>query len=103
MAKATNFVISKGDEDIAFFVHESDARLFAAAPKMLEMLRRLEWSGSESYQWAGGWIDLPICSICEGLHKNEHSEKQGSKGNQVGHYDNCELAALLAAGGTDAK
>lgn len=79
-----NHAVAKDGVDVAFFTHESDARLFAAAPKMLAMLRRLEWAGHDS-------DGESACIDCEHLKIN-------------GHAPDCELAALLANGGpTDAK
>ncbi len=58
-----------------------DATIIAAAPRMREMLLRLEWTG-----WLG-IDDGPGCPVCSGSKPDDMING--------GHAPDCELSALL--------
>ncbi len=70
---------------------EANAHLLAAALKLLEACKRLEWSDWADFQRSGR---RPRCPACKGLQNDmEIDEVQAFKG---GHVPNCWLAAAIA-------
>ena len=61
---------------------EANARLIAAAPDMLAMLKRVEWT----------WGECPCCRKTMEGNNFAYYAKQPNRG----HRDDCELAALIA-------
>ncbi len=57
----------------------ANVALIAAAPEMLLMLKRLEWSGTFAVE---DWVEDDHCPLCK-------YEKRK-------HMDDCKLAALIA-------
>lgn len=68
---------------------EADARLMAAAPDLLEVLRSVEWSGLEDHP-DGGYYGA--CPSCGGGDADNPATPEG----YAGHAQDCELAAAIA-------
>jgi hypothetical protein len=79
--------LTKADiDEMALIIHKSNA-LVGAAPEMLGMLKRLEWSATDADSY--GDMEYSACPEC--------SSRKGTP-----HWSRCELAALIARaeGGT---
>lgn len=73
-------------------IRERD-ELRAANERMKKLLVELEWSASVRIDYDD---DARGCPSCGGLDPTDsHVESGHTDGNQVGHEDGCELAAIL--------